>query len=65
MLRSDESNILEKALGLSITKKATYFERVNFLGCTKKDPFKEKADGNVWKVVGNKLLRKKSKEEQK
>jgi hypothetical protein len=62
MLRSEESNILEKALGNTEIKKKSYFERVNF-SCKKKDPFENKADGNVWKVQGNKLLRKKTKEE--
>jgi hypothetical protein len=64
MLRSDESNILEKVLDLPITKKATYFERVNF-ACAKKDPFEGRVDADVWKVIGNKLLKKKtaSKEE--
>jgi len=57
MLRSDESNILEKALDFNEIKKATYFERVNF-GCSKKDPFEGKVSANIWKVEGNKLLRK-------
>ena len=59
MLRSDESNILEKALDFDEIKKATYFERVNF-ACAKKDPFEGKVDSNVWKVMGNKLLKKKT-----
>lgn len=59
MLRSDESNILEKALNLPIIKKISYLERIN-LDSHKKDPFEGKIDGDVWKVKGNKLLRKKS-----
>ena len=58
MLRSDESNILEKILGNQEIKKKSYFERINF-SCKKKDPFENKADGNVWLIKGNKLLRKK------
>jgi hypothetical protein len=59
MLRSDESNILEQALDLPLTKKATHFERVS-LGNGKVDPFEGKVEADVWKVVGNKLLRKKA-----
>jgi len=59
MLRSDESNTLEQALDLPLTKKATRFERVS-LGNGKVDPFEGKVEGDVWKVVGNKLLRKKA-----
>jgi hypothetical protein len=59
MLRSDESNTLEKALNLPVTKKACYFERAS-TGVTKKDPFEGKVDGDVWKVQGNKLMRKKT-----
>lgn len=59
MLRTNESNVLERALNLPVTKKASYFERISF-GCPKKDPFKDKVDDNIWKVQGNKLLRKKS-----
>lgn len=58
MLRVDESNVLENALDLPVTKKASYFDRISF-GCAKKDPFEGKVDGDVWKVQGNKLLRKK------
>jgi hypothetical protein len=57
MLRSNESNVAEIALGLPITKKASYFDRVNF-GCKKIDPFEGKATGDIWKVEGDKLLRK-------
>lgn len=57
MLRIDESNVLANALDLPITKKSSYFERISF-GSPKKDPFEGKVDGNVWKVQGNKLLRK-------
>lgn len=60
MFRSDESKVLEKALGLPVTRKASYFERISF-GTPKKDPFEGKVDGNVWRVQGNKLFRKKSK----
>ncbi|MDD5649669.1 MAG: hypothetical protein PHF86_04515 [Candidatus Nanoarchaeia archaeon] len=59
MLRVDESNVLAKAMGLPITKKATYFERISF-NTVKKDPFEGKTDNNVWKMQGNKLLKKKS-----
>jgi hypothetical protein len=59
MLRSDESNVLEQALELPVIKKATYFERVNFV-VSKKDPFEGKTDDNVWKLEGNNLLRKKT-----
>jgi len=62
MLRSDESNALERILGCEPIKKKSYFERVNW-GYTKKDPFEGKVDNNIWKVQGDKLLRKKSKEE--
>ena len=62
MLRSDESNLLEKTLGLPVTKKANYFERVNFGSSAKKDPFEGRVDSDVWKVQGNKLLRKKMKD---
>lgn len=61
MLRSDESNVLEKALDLPVTKKACYFERA--FSTAKIDPFEGKVDNDVWKVQGNKLLRKVSKEE--
>jgi hypothetical protein len=66
MLRADQSNVLEKALGFPTIKKATYFERISF-GASKKDPFEGRVDGDVWKIVGNKLLRKKTteKEEEK
>lgn len=57
MLRSEESNVLEKALDLPIIKKANYFERISFIN-TKKDPLEGKVDGNVWKIQGNKLLRR-------
>lgn len=57
MLRSDQSNILAKVLGQPEIKKLSYFERVNFT-CSKEDPFKGKVDSNIWKVIGNKLLRK-------
>jgi len=61
MLRSDQSNVLENALGLPLIKKASYFERVCF--GAKEDPFKEEQtiEQDIWKVNGNQLLRKKSK----
>lgn len=57
MLRSDQSNTLEKALGLPVIKKATYFERISG-PIQKKDPFKGKVDSDVWQIKGNKLLKK-------
>lgn len=63
MLRSDESNVLEKVLELPQTKKANYFERIS-LGSPKKDPFEGRVDDNVWKVQGTKLLRRKTEDEQ-
>lgn len=65
MLRTEESNVLERALGCPQIKKATYFDRVSFLGSPKKDPFEGRVDGEVWTIQGNKLLRKISKEETK
>lgn len=62
MLRSDESNILTVALGLPTIKKATYFERIS-LGSPKKDPFEGKVSGDIWKVLGNKLLKRKKEEQ--
>lgn len=61
MLRADESNVLEKALGLPIVKKATYFERIS-LGSPKKDPLEGRVDDDVWRISGNKLLKKKTTE---
>jgi len=58
MLRIDESNVLESVLGQPKIKKASYFERISF-GCAKKDPFEGKVENDVWKVSGNKLLKKK------
>lgn len=63
MLRSDESNVLEKVLELPQTKKANYFERIS-LGSHKKDPFEGRVDDNVWKVQGTKLLRRKTEDKQ-
>jgi hypothetical protein len=60
MLRAEESNVLARALNLPTTKKATYFERISF-GSPKKDPFEGQVSGNIWKIQGNKLLKKKSK----
>ena len=59
MLRSDESNTIERALGCPQTKKASYFERISF-ATKKKDPFEDKAKGDIWIVAGNKLLKKKT-----
>jgi len=62
MLRADESNVIARALDLPETKKANYFERINFGAPVKKDPFEGKVSVDVWKIQGNKLLKKKSKE---
>lgn len=59
MLRTDESNVLAAALKLPEVKKASYFERISF-GSPKKDPFEGRVDNNIWKVQGNKLLKRKT-----
>lgn len=61
MLRADQSNVLENALGQSVIKKATYFERISF-GSPKKDPLEGRVDSDVWRIEGNKLLKKKTAE---
>lgn len=53
MSRSNESKFLDSL----ITKKSFYFDRVSD-GIKKEDPFKDRMV-NIWKVKGNKLLRKK------
>ncbi|MDD5650293.1 MAG: hypothetical protein PHF86_07755 [Candidatus Nanoarchaeia archaeon] len=62
MLRIDQSNVVENALGLPKIKEASsYFERISF-GSPKKDPLEGRVDDDVWRIVGNKLLRKKTTE---
>lgn len=59
MLREGESNVLENALKENIDKKSSYFERVSF-GSSKKDPMEGRVSGDVWKVQGNQLLKRKT-----
>lgn len=51
--RSNQSSFLNNL----IEKKAFCgIERVSY-GVAKKDPFENKVDGEVWTIVGNKLVR--------
>lgn len=64
MLRSDESKVIERALNSenNLEKEASYFERISF-GSPKKDPFEGEVSGDIWKIQGNKILKRKNNKE--
>lgn len=55
MNREDKSEVLENILNPQVKKQA-FFDRADY-SIKKHDPFEEKADGNVWLIKGNKLLK--------
>jgi len=56
--RMGNSNFLDKLIENEFNKKSYGLERLSY-GISKIDPFEGKVDGNIWKIVGKKLLRKK------
>lgn len=64
MLKSNESKVIERALSYenNLEKEASYFERIS-LGSSKKDPFEGEVSADIWKIQGNKILKRKNNKE--
>jgi hypothetical protein len=57
--RCSESKFLDSIIEEEIEKQSAYFDRINFGGSPKKDPFEDIEMDDIWRIHNGKLLKKK------